>query len=218
MSFEPIEIEYFKSNPGGIIAGFDEAGRGPLAGPVSVGMAVFPKDLFNNIPADLALLNDSKLVKPVIRESLYKSIKKHSLFYSVIHISNRKIDEIGINPSIELAISLALRRFSLFASLTGPHLALVDGNYKLISVKNQHPETEFQSLVKGDSRVFSIAAASILAKVSRDRRMVKFHRYFPDYGFDQHSGYGTAYHRKKISEMGYSDLHRKSYKLKEKLI
>ncbi len=216
MAFDPFEKEFYSLHPESLIAGVDEAGRGPLAGPVSIGFTVFHRSFFESIPDELRLLNDSKLLKPEVRERLTEPVRKHSLFHTVIHISNKKIDEIGINPAIELAVIRSLQRFHSSGAEKHGRLArvLVDGNYRLNSVKKAFPDTEFLSVVKGDSRVFSIAAASVLAKVTRDRRMNRFHRYFPEYGFDRHAGYGTAQHRKVMAEIGLSPLHRKSYRLK----
>ncbi len=214
MPFEDLERRYRSTMPASsrtLVAGVDEAGRGPLAGPVSVGIAVFAPEFFDApVPADLAALDDSKNLKPAVREQLYDAVRRHALFSAVVHVSSRMIDRLRINPAIEFAIRRVLLRS--FAATVLPDVVLVDGNYKLASVRGAFPRLRFESVVKGDSRVFSIAAASILAKVTRDRRMLRYDRLFPGYGLADHKGYGTKRHRERIAGVGPSPIHRRSYR------
>lgn len=212
--FEDLERRYRITMPASsrtLIAGVDEAGRGPLAGPVSVGIAVFAPEFFDApVPEDLAALDDSKNLKPAVREELYDAVRRHALFAAVVHVSSRMIDRVRINPAIEFAIRRALVRACCAG--VGPNVVLVDGNYKLATVRSAFPGMHFESVVKGDSRVFSIAAASILAKVTRDRRMIQYDRLFPGYGLADHKGYGTKRHRERIAGAGPSPIHRRSYR------
>ena len=207
VSFEPLESQSTKP-----VVGLDEAGRGCLAGPVAIGFALFPSQLFQSeLPEELRLVRDSKLLSSDHRESLVAPIRRHSLICGVVMASSRTIDRMGINPAIEHCMILALKRVKRQIE---PGQALIDGNYRLSKLRDSFPDLEVECLVGGDNRVFSIAAASILAKVYRDRRMARFDRYIPGYDFGRHAGYGTAHHRNKIHELGLSPLHRTSYKLK----
>ena len=210
--FERFEEECFDSGYD-LVAGIDEAGRGALAGPLSVGIAMFKREFFAApLPVELTRVNDSKLLAPAEREALYELVKSSAEFQAVIHVSNRIIDKIGINPATELAVLHACRRAERSGKL--PQMLLIDGNYKLRRLSRERPQTEYRSIVRGDSRVFSIAAASILAKVSRDRRMRAYARYYPEYEFDKHKGYGTRLHQDRLEEVGPGRLHRQYYLLK----
>ena len=205
--FEPVEAGYLG---GGLVAGIDEAGRGPLAGPVSVGIASFDPEFFEApVPPELEALDDSKNLKPAVREALYPAVLRHARFAAAVHVSSRLVDRLRIAAALEFAILRSLRR----AELAGhaPLTALLDGNYKLPRVRQAFPWLDAHSIVKGDSRVLSIAAASIMAKVSRDRRMERYGKMFPGYGLEQHKGYGTAAHRIAIQERGPCPIHRRSY-------
>lgn len=206
--FEPLEEEYHRRGYQ-CIAGIDEAGRGPLAGPVTISLVIFPPSSYNALPLELSSLNDSKKLSPKKREQLYPLVKKNALFHCTIHISSRRIDRIGINPAIEYAVERALHR----AHLSGikPDVILVDGNYKFTKLKSKNPDLEYRPVIGGDSKIMSIAGASILAKVSRDRRMIQYAGLFPGYGLDEHKGYGTAKHRTAIKELGPAPIHRRSY-------
>lgn len=209
---KPVSFEPLEKNADGPVIGLDEAGRGCLAGPVAVGFAVFPPELFQKeLPDSLKMVRDSKLLNRSRRESLVEPIQKYSLCSGVIMASARSIDGKGINPTIENCMIQALARVRRQIQ---PVATLIDGNYRLTQLKSRNPDLRVECLVGGDNRVFSIAAASILAKVFRDKRMDRFDRYFPGYDFSRHAGYGTAHHRQKIHELGLSPLHRKSYKLK----
>lgn len=220
--FEPLE-----QSLGGLVAGLDEAGRGALAGPVSVGLAVFEPALFacdsgRNREAlaalhDLEHLDDSKKLSPRRRESLLPFVRRHALYASCVMVSARQVDELGINPAIEKAMILLVRRlFRSAARSRSEHRSLplhlvLDGNYRFASLEAEPGIARCQSIVRGDSRVFSIAAASILAKVLRDARMPRYDRLFPGYGFAKHKGYGTEDHRRCMARLGLSPIHRKSY-------
>ncbi|MCR9144542.1 MAG: ribonuclease HII [bacterium] len=199
------------------MAGIDEAGRGPLAGPVSVGITVFSPDLFapdfyDPEHADrepFRGLDDSKKVKPALRDELFDAVRKHARFAAAIHISSKLVDGMRIGGALEFAMLRAIAR----AEQAGqrPRVVLIDGNYKLPQVRERYPDIHIECVVKGDSRIFSIAAASILAKVSRDRRMSRYEKLFPGYELEKHKGYGTVVHRARIRELGPCPIHRRSY-------
>ncbi len=179
----------------------DEAGRGCLAGPVSVGFVSFPKETLLKIHSGelLAGLNDSKKLSTRDREYFYQHIKKYSLFWSVIFVSNRLIDQMNINQAIFRAIQKVF-------SKNYEKLFLIDGNY--------NPKIEglkYQSVVKGDSKFSCIAAASIIAKVSRDAYMKNKAFQYKNYGWERNFGYGTKIHRDAIQKYGITPLHRKTF-------
>jgi ribonuclease HII len=176
------------------LAGVDEAGRGPLAGPV-VAAAV----IFNN-NTRIKGVNDSKLLTEKHREELYKKIISRALSYSVSVVEASVIDEINILNATMLAMKQSVDDLKI-----KPDLVLVDGNRKF------HSEIPVIPIVKGDSKSFSIAAASILAKVTRDRLMKNLAIQFPVYLWEQNKGYPTKQHREIIKKLGPSPLHRKSF-------
>lgn len=188
------EKKFSKKNR--IIAGVDEAGRGPLAGPVVAAAVIL--DLKKKIPG----LNDSKKLTEKKREELYEIIIKESICWEVKIVSPEIVDEINILQATlfgmeEAVLSLKIR----------PDLCLIDGNKipkKLVGFS--------KAIVKGDAKIASIAAASILAKVTRDRFMHKLHDKFPQYNFKQNKGYPTREHIAAIDKYGVLDCHRKSYK------
>ena len=177
------------------IAGLDEAGRGAWAGPVVAAAVILPPRL------GIKGLNDSKLLSPEQREKLYLIIVKNAIAVGTGIISEKLIDSAGI---------INATRQAFLAAITGikeqPDYLLIDG----IKIFDHHLPSEF--LIKGDRRAASIAAASIVAKVTRDHLLIKYHREYPDYGFDQHKGYGTPAHRKMIYTHGFCPLHRMSFK------
>ncbi len=213
VEFEPAESGWIDSGKK-FIAGVDEAGRGALAGPVSVGFAIFKPDFFSNPrPDELRNVNDSKLISFKMRENIAPVIRRHCLFQSVIHISSRMIDRIGINPAVESALVYAIRR-SIRHGFR-PDVLLIDGNYTFYRIPTEYPGIISRSIVRGDSRIFSIAAASILAKTTRDNRMIRMARFFPAYSFEINKGYGTKQHVSAIKSFGKTCIHRQSYKIKE---
>ena len=181
------------------VAGLDEAGRGAWAGPVVAAAVILPPDL-PDVPACLAGVRDSKMLTPQRREALLAIIRQQALVLGVGAVPPTRIDTIGIVPATREAMSLALQALSpppdylLIDHLTLPGLRL--------------PQL---SLPKGDARVLSIAAASIVAKVSRDAMMVDLDARFPGYGFAQHKGYGTALHRAALEALGACGAHRLSF-------
>ncbi|MCB1307446.1 MAG: ribonuclease HII [Leptospiraceae bacterium] len=209
--FEPVERDYIHRGPQPPMLALDEAGRGPLAGPVSIGVVSFHAAFHSQpVPSIFSHLNDSKLLKEPVRERLYEAIRTYAAFARVVHINNRLIDRMGINPAIEFGMIRAIRA----ATQAGfpPGRVLVDGNYKLNDLRKRFPDITVECFVKGDSRVFSIAAASVLAKVARDRRMQRYAHIYPHYELERHKGYGTRRHRELIAQNGPCRLHRRSYK------
>lgn len=187
------------------IAGLDEAGRGALAGPVCVGAVILPED-DPHLPQALSGARDSKQLTPRKRDQLTPRIKEIARTWGVGFASAEEIDSLGIVPATRLAALRAVEMLNLF-----PQYLLTDFRLEL-------PELDLSqtALVKGDQRSLSIAAASILAKTARDEHMLKLHDQFPDYGLMRHKGYGTLAHRKAISKLGYSPIHRKTFTLKIK--
>jgi ribonuclease HII len=184
------------------VAGVDEAGRGPLAGSVVAAAVILPSrwaDL--GLPAELDGLNDSKQLTPTQRERFFDFITGcGEIEFGIAEVDAAVIDEINILQATHRAMNDALAKLN-----PQPPHALVDGHpVKTLSV----PQT---AIVKGDARSYSIAAASVLAKVTRDRLMLEFHTQFPEYGFAGHKGYGTAKHLAAIEKFGASPIHRKSF-------
>ena len=196
-----IEREHYARDVRGL-AGVDEAGRGPLAGPVVAAAVVLPEDWAQDgVPESLKRLNDSKQLRESVREELYEAIQTNAVIVSAIAVVDAPvIDEINILQATHRAMNEAL------AGLEPPAKhALVDGRpVPSLSL----PQT---AIVKGDAKSFSIAAASILAKVTRDRLMVQYDEQFPGYGFAGHKGYGTKAHLLAIEELGACPLHRMSF-------
>lgn len=177
------------------IAGIDEAGRGPLAGPVVAAACVLPENTF------FAFLNDSKQLSEEKREKLFSAIANHpEVIYGIGMVDVETIDRINILQATFLAMQKAVEAMSHV-----PDYLLIDGN--------QRPSFSIPSeaVVQGDALSVSIAGASILAKVTRDRIMEGYDRDYPEYGFKQHKGYGTALHRKAIEQFGPCPIHRKSF-------
>ena len=186
----------------GRVAGLDEAGRGPLAGPVVAACVVLPVDL----PVELLPLNDSKKLTEAARETLFPLIKRHALACGIASIEAPRIDEVNIlRASLEaMAQALALCEAALGAAIVG---ALVDGDKRAPLPSRVTQRT----LVRGDALSRPIMAASILAKVARDRRMVEEAARHPGYGFEGHKGYGTKQHLDALARLGPSPLHRRSF-------
>jgi len=186
------------------IAGLDEAGRGALAGPVAVGAVVLP-DEGARLSRTLTGLRDSKQMTPLEREALAPRIKEAALTWSVGFASAEEIDALGIVPATRLA---ALRALS--------DLALVP-QYLLTDFRLELPELDIPqtALVKGDALCLSIAAASVLAKTARDQLMGELDSCYQGYGLGRHKGYGTQFHRSAMKRLGISDIHRRSFHVKE---
>lgn len=194
-------FEFDKSN--GIVIGTDEAGRGPAAGGVFAACVYFP-EVSKNLIKDLAKLNDSKKLSAKARESIYDIILNSSI-HSIIDIEVDEIEKINILNASLKGMKLACEEVIKKAQLDG-FITLVDGN-KLI--KNYTYPQKF--IIKGDGKSASIAAASILAKVTRDRYMTKLSEEFPQYGWAKNAGYLTAEHLKAIDTYGLSKYHRPSF-------
>ena len=176
------------------IAGVDEAGRGPLAGPVCAAAVILPKDVI------MEGINDSKKLSEKKRDLLFDEIIEKAICYSIQFTEPKVIDEINIRQATSLAMHNAVKELSQI-----PSYVIIDG-------KDNIPyDIPYEYIIKGDAKSQSIAAASILAKVSRDRLMVALDEKYPEYGFKKHKGYGTAVHIKAIQEYGITDIHRKSF-------
>jgi ribonuclease HII len=178
-----------------IIAGVDEAGRGPIAGPVVVAAVIL--DHRHPIPG----INDSKQLSAFKREKLYAEIIKYALAFNIVEVSHQRIDDINILQAV-----LEGMKQSVSSLAIKPHLCLIDGNKVPVGIR-----TKTLACVKGDTIYASIAAASILAKVHRDRIMADHDALYPEYGFKQHKGYPTAKHLKALQEFGPCPIHRLTY-------
>lgn len=178
------------------IAGVDEAGRGPLAGPVVAAAVVFPPG------TEIEGVDDSKKLPASRREHLSAEIRTLASAVGVGVVSHEVIDRINILRATHLAMEQAIQALGL-----EPELVLVDGN------SFRHETYHFVNIVGGDARCFSIAAASIIAKVERDLLMMEYDRQYPEYGFARHKGYGTEQHRQAIARFGMSPIHRRSFRV-----
>ncbi len=176
------------------ICGVDEAGRGPLAGPVCAAAVILPRGL------EIEGLNDSKKLTEKKREALYDRIIESAVSYGIAFASVEEIEEMNILGATYLAMNRAIAKLEKV-----PALALIDGN------RNAGIESPSRTVVHGDARCASIAAASILAKVTRDRYMLEMAEKYPEYAFEKHKGYGTKVHYAAIREHGMSPIHRPSF-------
>ena len=177
-----------------LVCGVDEAGRGPLAGPVCAAAVILPPELV--IPG----LNDSKKLTDKKRRELYDVITAKAVSYGIAFASEKEIDEINILQATFLAMARAIEKLT-----PQPELALIDGN------RARDFGLPVRTIVKGDSLSASIAAASILAKVTRDRLMEQYDEAYPQYGFAVHKGYGTKRHYEALREFGPSPIHRMTF-------
>lgn len=188
-----IEDSYFEKGIK-LICGVDEAGRGPLAGPVCAAAVILPPHV------EITGLNDSKKLTDKRRRELFPIIKEQAIAYGIGFASHEEIDEINILQATYLAMERALAQLSV-----KPELALIDGN------RAKDFGLPVETVVKGDSRSASIAAASILAKVTRDDLMLSAAEEYPQYQFDVHKGYGTKAHYSALTEHGPSPIHRMTF-------
>ena len=177
-----------------LIAGVDEAGRGPLAGPVVAAAVIFDEEYSN------PKINDSKQISAIEREQLFIEIKNSALSYAIGIVGWKQIDEMGILNASKLAMRQAVMKLNPI-----PDFVLID------AVAINITDIPQKAIIKGDGKVFSIAAASIIAKVSRDHLMMNYHKKYPQYGFDQHMGYGTEVHLSAIKKHGACQIHRMSF-------
>lgn len=177
-----------------VVCGVDEAGRGPLAGPVFAGAVILPENYTHEI------LNDSKKLSEKKRDMVYDDIIKDAIAWSVGVATEKEIDEINILNATFLAMKRAVEGLEI-----KPELAFIDGN--------RYPNTGVKeiTIVKGDSKCMSVAAASIIAKVSRDRFMLQMAEKYPQYQFEKHKGYGTKLHYEMIEQFGVSEIHRRTF-------
>ncbi len=182
-----------------VICGVDEAGRGPLAGPVVAAAVILPDNF------DPLEINDSKLLTHETRERLFKHITETAVSWAVAESPPQLIDEINI-----LQATFAAMRKAVSKLVPRPEFVFVDGNITIPKLTLQQ-----RAIVKGDSIILPIACASILAKVTRDRIMLRLHKRFPHYGFDRHKGYPTPEHRRMIALHGPVEIHRRSFTLLE---
>lgn len=176
------------------VCGVDEAGRGPLAGPVCAAAVILPEGVI------IDGVNDSKKLSEKKRESLFDVIREQALSYSIAYATVDEIEEINILNATMLAMCRAINGLEIKADY-----AMIDGN------KIPPIDIDAECIVKGDAKSMSIACASILAKVSRDRLLYKYAEEYPMYGFDKHKGYGTKVHREAILKYGPCQYHRKSF-------
>ena len=194
-TLKQIEEEIYNKENVKYICGIDEAGRGPLAGPVVVAYVIMPKDSM------IEGVNDSKKVSEKKREKLYEEITNTAIAWGVGIIDQREIDEINILNATKKGLTNSLKELEI-----KPDLILVDAltNIDTLGIP-------YRSIIKGDAKSYSIAAASIIAKVTRDRIMRQWDELYPEYGFEKHKGYGTKMHIDAIKEYGPCPLHRKSF-------
>ncbi len=195
-NFIPIE-SHLNARGYSVVAGIDEAGRGPLAGPVVSAVVILKENVI------IEGLNDSKKLTAKKREQLFPQILENCLDYAVSVVSHQTIDEINILNATRLANILCLKSLKI-----KPEIIIIDGRDK------QFIKEKFLTLKKGDLKMKSIAAASVLAKVFRDKIMEYYHAELPKYGFQKHKGYGTREHRSNMKKFGLSEIHRKSYTFK----
>lgn len=186
------EREYAKK--GIVIAGADEAGRGPLAGPVVAAAVIMPVDFF------IEGVNDSKKISEKKREALYEEIIKNAVSYKAVFKDVEIIEKINILEATRLAFCEALNALD-----PQPGYIFTDAMDKL------NVQAPYESIIKGDAKIYSIAAASIIAKVTRDRYMREMDKKYPEYGFAKHKGYGSAAHIAAIREYGPCEIHRMSF-------
>ncbi len=176
------------------IAGCDEAGRGPMAGPLVAAACILPLNYTND------LINDSKKMTEASRDKAFKQIKRDALAFNVQIISPQEVDQLNPKEASRVAMTKAIKSLKI-----KPEHVLVD--YETIYV-----DIDQQGIKKGDTLSITIAAASVLAKVNRDRIMKEYGKKYPQYGFEKHKGYGTKQHQEALKKYGVTDIHRKSYK------
>lgn len=182
-----------------LIAGLDEAGRGALAGPVVAAAVIFPTDR-PDLAETLRAVHDSKQLSASRRQHAFQLIQHEAISWSTGSASNTEVDQLGLLPATRLAMHRALAALE-----PQPEHLLLD--YILLS-EDERPQT---SQAKADAKSLSVAAASIMAKVSRDQHMIECDDHYPEYGFCRHKGYGTSEHRQALQRLGPTPLHRQSY-------
>lgn len=183
------------------ICGVDEAGRGPLAGPVVAAAVVFERDVY------IEGVFDSKQVLPPVREELFQKIMESALAVGIGICDNNKVDEINILNATTLAMNIAISELKV-----NPHFIIVDGNHFTRS-ETEH-KLKAMDVIGGDEKSFSIAAASIIAKVTRDKIMAEFEGTYPQFRFSKHKGYSTPEHVEEIGMHGLTEIHRRSFRIR----
>lgn len=201
--FPDFEIE--KSYKNLLVAGIDEAGRGPLAGPVVAACVLLDKTFLQD--KICAKINDSKKISAKKRKEIFLALKEKVKFGIGI-VDEKIIDEINILEAAKLAMLKAYEDFCANNKIL-PQVLLVDGNFKPFALRDNL--VEILPIVKGDQKSLSIAAASILAKETRDEIMMQLHQKYPHFGWDKNAGYPTKLHRQRIAEFGICEFHRKSF-------
>ena len=193
LELKKIETKFFNNNK--YVAGIDEAGRGPLAGPVVVASVILPEDSM------IEGINDSKKISEKKREKIYNNIISEAISYGIGIVYQDEIDEINILQATKKGVKLALEQMEL-----KPNFIIVDALNNIDTL-----QIPYKSIIKGDAKCYSIAAASIIAKVTRDRIMREWDKVYPEYEFAAHKGYGTAKHIEALKKYGACIIHRKSF-------
>ena len=188
------ELEYYKSGKK-LIAGVDEAGRGPLAGPVCVAAVIMPFEQDKIIEE----INDSKKLTEKKREQLFEKIKNTAISCNIVFVDEKTIDSINILNATKLGMKQAIEGLSV-----KPELVLIDA----VKIDTCFPT---ESIIKNDAKSYNIAAASILAKVTRDKLMAELDKKYPEYNFKKHKGYGTKEHIENLKKFGKCEIHRNSF-------
>ena len=203
-----LERNLFKSGYG-LIYAVDEVGMGCLAGPVVVCAVGITNHFYKKVHRKLHWIRDSKLLQPHHREKFAEELmKEKDLVYAIAQCSSKTIDKLNVYRAARLAMRRAIKKLEP-KNYKLKTIVLVDGKTKINGLN-----MEQMPIVKGDRKVFAIACASVIAKAFRDKLMSKFASKYPDYGFDQHKGYGTKYHQTQLASLGPCEIHRKSFKLK----
>lgn len=201
-----LERNLFKQGYKKVIA-IDEVGMGSLAGPVVVCAVSIDKKFFNKRHKNLSWLRDSKLLAPHQREKFVRELLRFkNLKFKICYCYPKTIDRVNIYQAARLAMKRAIKKL-LAGRLKSRTIVLVDGKYEIKGL-----ELKQLPIVKGDQKVFSIACASLLAKVFRDKMMVRYSKKFSEYGFERHKGYGTKFHRVMFLKYGRSPIHRLSFR------
>jgi len=202
--FLPRELDF----PNHEVCGVDEAGRGPLAGPLSIALVCFPKNLLVKALQGEILngIQDSKKLTEKKRLELYQQLFSLPIKIAHVFVPANFIDTMGISWCLQRGIQKLVQK----SKISQPFL-LIDGNYKFENKLEQPLNFYYESIVKGDQKILSISAASIIAKVKRDKYMLAIDSKYPNYKFAIHKGYGTALHIKLLQEFGLSKIHRKSF-------
>jgi len=198
-----------------MIIGIDEVGRGALSGPVAVAAAVIPKN--SKFPpqrgeAAKLKLRDSKRLTPLQREKWFKWIKQNKIPYALASISPKTIDKINISNAANLAAQKAFSKLTKNYKLKTKNCRVfLDGGLYLKNLKPNTQNLKPKTIIKGDEKIKAIMLASIIAKITRDKKMKQLHKKYPRYGFNQHKGYGTKKHLKAIKKNGPCKIHRRSF-------